>query len=344
MNAATIVALTAACVVAQGQVQAARAEGAAAQAMAQVAVPDAPTVPDCEAREDISDRLRLAAQEYSHSGLPPSKEAWTQAVEQHEAEFDDRVWAWFQESVDAASTVAALREAHPDFQSYNLELIRTAMAIDANIINGPDAPTADELVLSVELQLMRQESAESVTFSQPHLVAGAAVEPHRSKNPEVWTAFAKTLRPHQDVYESFGYGTLDLLQAIYAASDNKQAMETHHLDSDSLSKMAGYQVAQRLMLDAMADVAWACATTSAPCRDARSCETLAEAAPQTCATAVAFCRASEQVGELGICDAFSRRCEIAIDCVHRTALGSGPEGNCVVESWKALQSSASGRH
>ena len=330
MRTAVVIATTVACFGALGQVH---ADGI--QSTEQASVLDAP---DCEAPEDISDRLRLSAAEHSHSGLPASEEIWQQILEQSKAEFSERTWAWFQESVDAPSTVPALREAHPDFRAYNLEFVRLARENDAAITaTGPGRATVDDLVLSVAIQLTRQEFAEAVTFSQLHLFEGATGS-SGPKIPSVWTTFEATLRPHEAVYDSFGYGTFDVLQAVYAASDNKLVMETHHLDSYGLLGMVGYQVAQRLMLDAMVGVASTC-TTGQSCGEAESCGTVAEAAPRTCETAAGFCRTNQQAERLGICDAFPRRCQYAIECVHRTAQGSATRGNCIVESWEALRSS-----
>ena len=166
---------------------------------------------------------------------------WKQVVKFRKAQIDEQTWAWFQESVDAPSTVPALREAHPDFPTGTLELVKNAMAIDAETIitAGPGSATPDDLVLSVWRQLIRQEFAEGVTFSRIHLVAEHATRPHGLRDPAIWTTFAATFAPHQDVYNAFGYGTFDVLQAIYAASDNKLVIETHHLDGYNLLKMVG---------------------------------------------------------------------------------------------------------
>ena len=338
MRTAIVVATTVACFAALVQVH---AEGVATQSTEQTDVTDSLAALECEEREDISERFRLSASEYSHSGLPTSTEMWQQSLEQSKAEFDERAWAWFQGSVDAPSTVSTLRDAHPDFHAHNLEFVRLAMENDAAITDaGLGTTTSDDLVLSVVRQLMRQEFAESVTFSRLHLIIEGATGPSGPKIPAVRTTFAATLRPHEDAYDSSGYGTFDVLQAVYTASDNKLVMETHHLDSYNLLKMAGYQVAQRLMLDAMVGVASTC-TIGESCGEAESCGASAEAAVRTCETAADFCRTNQQADQLGICDAFPRRCQNAIECVHRTAQGAGTDGNCIVESWEALRSSES---
>ena len=327
MRTAVAIAMTVACFGALGQVH---AEGTATQSAEQASLSDAA---DCEALEDISDRIRLSSSEYSHSGLPPSEAMWQRVLEQRIAEYEEGAWAWFQESVDAPSVVPALREAHPEFRAHNLEFVKLARVLDAG------TTTVDDLVPSVARQLMRQEFAEAMTFSGLHLLlTGGATAPSGPKIPAVWTTFETTLRPYEDVYDAFGYGTFDMLQAVYAASDNRLVVETHHLDSYDVSEMIGYQVAQRLMLDAMIGVASTC-TTGRSCGQTESCEALAEAAPRTCETGACFCRANQQADRLGICDAFPRRCEYAIECVQRTARGTGTDGDCIVDSWEALGSS-----
>ena len=340
MRAAMAVAAlaVACCLAAVGEV---REEGTAAtESKVQTSAADALAVPNCESYESIMDRVRLGAAEYSESGAPLPIKVWKQVVKFRKAQIDEQTWAWFQKSVDAPSTVPALREAHPDFPTGTLELVKNAMAMDAETITtaGPGSATADDLVLSVYRQLIRQEFAEGVTFSRIHLMAEYATRPHGLRDPAIWTTFAATFAPHQDVYNAFGYGTFDVLQAIYAASDNKLVIETHHLDGYNLLKMVGYQVAQRLMLDAMIDVAMTCGAVES-CGEPGDCETVAEAGAQMCETAADFCRTSQQAARLGICDAFSQRCQYAVDCVRRTAQGAGTNGNCIVDSWKALRSS-----
>ena len=334
--AVAITALAVACCfAAQGDVNAKRD---AADPKAQTSVPDALAVPNCKSYESMMDRLRLGAAEYSESGMPLSKKVWRLVVRFRKAQIDKETWAWFQESVDAPSTVPALRDAHSDFRPATLELVRTAMAIDAETATGPGSATPDDLALSVWRQLIRQEFAEGVAFSRIHLAAEYATRPHGLRDPAIWTTFAATLTPHEDVYNAFGYGTFDVLQAIYAASDNKLVMETHHLDGYNLLKMVGYQVAQRLMLDAMIDVAMTCGAVES-CGESGDCETVAEAGARTCETAADFCRTSRQAGQLGICDALPRRCRYAVDCVRRTAQGADTDGNCIVDSWESLRSS-----
>ena len=333
MRTAVVFAMTVACF---GALERANAEGTATQSAEQASLSDAA---DCEAPEDISDRFRLSAAEHSHSGQPPSEAIWQRVLEQRIAEFEEGAWAWFQQSVDAPSVVPAIREAHPDFRATTLEFVMRARAIDAGTTDAsPGTTTVDDLVLSVARQLMRQEFAEIMTFSGLHLLIDGATAPSGPKIPAVWTTFGTTLRLYEDIYDAFGYGTFDVLQAVYAASDNRLVMETHHLDSYDVLEMVGYQVAQRLMLDAMIGVASTC-TTGRSCGQTESCETLAETAPRTCETGADFCRANQQADRLGICDAFPRRCEYAVECVHRTARGSGTDGDCIVDSWEALGSS-----
>ena len=338
MRAAKAVATlaVACCLAVPGEV---REEGAVAtESKVQTSASDALAASNCESYEGIMDRVRLGAAEYSESGVPLPMKVWKQVVKFRKAQIDEEAWAWFQKSVDAPSTVPALREAHPDFPTGTLELVKNALAMDAETITtaGPGSATADDLVLSVYRQLIRQEFAEGVTFSRIHLMAEHATRPHGLRDPATWTTFAATFTPHEDVYN--GYGTSDLLQAIYAASDNKLVIETHHLDGYNLLKMVGYQVAQRLMLDAMIDVAMTCGAVET-CGESGDCETVAEAGAQTCGTAADFCRASQQAARLGICDAFPQRCQYAVDCVRRTAQGAGTDGNCIVDSWEALRSS-----
>ena len=337
MRAAKAVAAlaVACCFAAPGEV---RTEDTATESKAQTSASDALTASNCKSYESIMDRVRLGAAEYSESGVPLPMKVWKQVVKFRKAQIDEETWAWFQESVDMPSIVPALREAHPDFRTATLELVKNAMAVDADLITtaGPGTATADDLVLSVWRQLIRQEFAEGVTFSRIHLMAEYATRPHGLRDPATWTTFAATFTPHEDVYS--GYGTSDLLQAIYAASDNRLVIETHHLDGYNLLKMVGYQVAQRLMLDAMIDVAMTCGAVE-PCGESGDCETVTEAGARTCETAAGFCRTSQQAARLGICDAFPQRCKYAVDCVRRTALGSGTDGNCIVDSWQALRSS-----
>ena len=336
MRAAKAVAAlaVACCFAAVGEV---REEGTAAtESKAQTSASDALAVPNCKSYESVMDRLRLGVAEYSESGVPLPMKVWKLVVAFRKAQIDEQTWVWFQESVDAPSIVPALREAHPDFPTGTLELVKNAMAIDAGTATGPGSATADDLVLSVWRQLIRQEAAEGVTFSRIHLMAEYATRPHGLRDPATWTTFAATFTPHEDVYN--GYGTFDVLQAIYAASDNKLVIETHHLAGYNLLKMVGYQVAQRLMLDAMIDVAMTCGAVET-CGESGDCETVAEAGARTCETAADFCRASQQAARLGICDAFPQRCQYAVDCVRRTAQGSGTDGNCIVDSWEALRSS-----
>lgn len=332
MKAAVVVALTVSCFAAQGQVQ---AGGTAAQSPE-----DTLAVAACETHENIEDQMRLSAAEHSHSGLPVSKKVWKQAMEIYKREIEERTWTWFQERVDAPSAVPALRKAHPDFGVSHLELVRVGMALDEHMVADASAgvSTADDLALSVEHQLMRQESAEGIAFSQIALVAQHVSGPYWSRNPAIWTTFADTLGPHENVYESFGYGTFDLLRAVYAVSDNELVMKTHHVDSYKLLNMVGYRVAQQLMLDTMMNVASACATGES-CGESELCEDWQEIGAQTCETAADFCRANQQAERLGLCDALPRRCEYAVACVHRTAQGAGADGNCIVHSWEALRSS-----
>ena len=335
-SAMAVAALAVACCfAAQGE---ARTEGAATDSKMQTSATDALAAPNCKSYESVMDRLRLGAAEYSESGVPLSMKAWKFVVAFRKAQIDEQTWAWFQESVDAPSTVPVLREAHPDFRAAILELVKNVMAMDAEITAGPGTPTADDLALSMWRQLIRQEFAEGVTFSRIHLIAEYATRPHGLRDPAIWTTFAATFTPYEDVYNSFGYGTFDVLQAIYAASDNRLVIETHHLDGYNLLKMVGYQVAQRLMLDAMIDVAMTCGAVET-CGESGDCGTVAEAGARTCETAADFCRASQQAARLGICDAFPQRCRYAVDCVRRTAQGSGTDGNCIVDSWEALRSS-----
>ena len=332
MRAAVVVALTISCFAAQGQVQ---AGGAAAQSPE-----DTLAVAACETHENIEDQMRLSAAEHSHSGLPVSEKVWKLAMEIYKGEIEERTWAWFQERVDAPGAIAALREAHPDFGVSHLELVRVGMAFDEYVAADASvgAPTADDLALSVEHWLMRQESAEGIAFSQVAVVAQHVSGPHWAKDPAVWTTFATTLRPHENVYESFGYGTFDLLRAVYAVSDNELVMKAHHMDSYNLLNMAGYRVAQQLMLDTMMNVASACVTGES-CGESELCEDWQEIGAQTCETAAHFCRANQQAERLGLCDALPRRCEYAVACVDRTAQGAGADGNCIVDSWEALRSS-----
>ena len=337
-TAKTVAALAVACCLApQGEVH---AEGATIESKVQTSAADALAASNCKPYEGIMDRLRLGAAEYSERGAPLPMKVWQQVVKFRKAQIDEQTWAWFQESVDVPSTVPALREAHPDFRPATLELVKNAMATDADIITtaGPGTATADDLVLSVWRQLIRQEFAEGVTFSRVHLVAEHATRPHGLRDPAIWTTFATTFAPHEDVYNAFGYGTFDVLQAIYAASDNKLVIETHHVDGYNLLKMVGYQVAQRLMLDAMIDVAMTCGAVET-CGESGDCVTVADAGARTCETAADFCRTSHQATRLGICDAFPRRCQYAVDCVRRTAQGAGTDDNCIVDSWEALRSS-----
>ena len=340
MRAAKAVAAlaVACCFAAVGEVR--EEDTAATEPRRKTSASDALAASNCKSYESIMDRLRLGAAEHSESGVPLPVKVWKQVVKFRKAQIDAQTWDWFQESVDAPSIVPALREAHPDFPTGTLELVKNAMATDADLITtaGPGTATADDLVLSVWRQLIRQEFAEGVTFSRIHLVAEHATRPHGLRDPAIWTTFATTFAPHEDVYNAFGYGTFDVLQAIYAASDNKLVIETHHLDGYNLLKMVGYQVAQRLMLDAMIDVAMTCGAVEA-CGESGDCKTVADAGARTCETAAGFCRASEQAARLGICDAFPQRCKYAVDCVRRTALGSGTDGNCIVDSWQALRSS-----
>lgn len=332
MRAAVVVALTVSCFAAQGQVQ---AGGATAQSPE-----DTFAVSACETQENIEDQLRLSAAEHSHSGLPVSKKVWKQAMEIYKAEIEERTWGWFQERVDAPGAVSALREAHPDFGVSHLELVRVGMALDEHMVADASEglPTADDLALSVEHQLMRRESAEGIAFSQIPVVAQNVSGPYWSRNPAIWTTFADTLGPHEDVYESFGYGTFALLRAVYAVSDNELVMKAHHVDSYKLLNMAGYRVAQHLMLDTMMNVASACATGES-CGESELCEDWQEIGAQTCETAADFCRANQQTERLGLCDALPQRCEHAVACVYRTTQGAGTDGNCIVQSWEALRSS-----
>ena len=321
-----------------------RAAVAFAMTIAASAFTEALAAAEEQVREDTPDQLRTLLQEQSES--PFSDDDWTQLVEHAKAEYDDQWWGWLQESVDAPSTAAALREAHPDFEAHHLEWVQIAMEMDAGFISAPrpGGATADDVALSTMRQLLRSTSAEGLTLVGRLFVPEYAVLPGDVRDLDdedkamAWKRFADTVRPHEELKSFRGYNAIQKLEAVYAASDNKLVMETHHLDGYNLLNMVGYQVAQRLMLAAMTDVATTCATGES-CGEAEQCETLAAAGSQMCETAADFCRASEQAGRLGICDAFPRRCEYAIECVQRTAFGSDTDGNCIVDSWEALRSS-----
>ncbi len=320
------------------------AEALATQTMEQTDTAEAPTLPADKASEGVSDRLRTLLQEQSES--PFSDDDWKQFVEHAKADYDDQWWGWLQESVDAPSITAALREAHPDFPAYHLAWVRIAMEIDAGFISAPrpGGATADDIALSAMRQLLRSTSAEGLTLVGRLFVPEYAVLPgdvrhlDDSDKAMAWERFADTISPHEELDSFPGYNAIQKLEAVYAAADNKLVMETHHLDGYNLLNMVGYQVAQRVMLAAMTDVATTCGTGES-CGEAEHCQTLVEAGPQTCETAADFCRISEQADRLGICDALPRRCEYAIECVQRTAFGSDTDGNCIVDSWEALRSS-----
>ena len=340
MRTAVVVAMTVACFAAQEQV---RAGSDATQPAEQTDVLDALAAAEEQVKENMPDQLRIVLQE--HSEFPIGDEDWGQFVLRAKAEYDDRAWGWLQESVDVPGTVASLREAHPDFPTYHLEWARIATEIDAGVIGASgSSATADGVALSAMRQLLRNTSAELLTLTGRFFVPEYAVLPDdvhdldHSDEAMAWTRFADTIRPHEELEPFPGYNAIQKLQAVYAAADNKLAMETHHLDGYDLLNMAGYQVAQRLMLAAMIDIAAICATGES-CREGEQCEALAEAGPRTCETAAGFCRASQQADRLGICDAFPRRCEYAVECVQRTAFGSDADGNCIVDSWEALRSS-----
>lgn len=123
-------------------------------------------------------------------------------------------------------------------------------------------------------------------------------------------------------------------------TDNRFVMQTHHLDGYDLLNMAGYQIAQRLMSDAMMDVAAAC-IDAAPCGEAESCRALAAAGREMCGTAQRFCTTSQLAEYAGICDGFGRRCRDAVDCVQRASKGLSAADNCIAGSWAALRSDAS---
>ena len=319
-------------------------EALATQTMEQTDTAEAPTLPADKASEGVSDRLRTLLQEQSES--PFSDDDWTQFVEHAKADYDDQWWGWLQESVDAPSITAALREAHPDFPAYHLAWVRIATGIDAGFISAPrpGGATADDVALSAMRQLLRSTSAEGLTLVGRLFVPEYAVLPgdvrhlDDSDKAMAWERFADTISPHEELDSFPGYNAIQKLEAVYAAADNKLVMETHHLDGYNLLNMVGYQVAQRLMLAAMTDVATTCGTGES-CGEAEHCRTLAEAGPHTCETAADFCRISEQADRLGICDALPRRCEYAVECVQRTAFGSDADGNCIVDSWEALRSS-----
>ena len=179
-------------------------------------------------------------------------------------------------------------------------------------------------------QLLRNTSAELLTLTGRFFVPEYAVLPDDvndlddSDEAMAWMRFADTVRPHEELEPFPGYNAIQKLEAVYAASDNKLVMETHHLDGYNLLNMVGYQVAQRLMLAAMIDVAAICATGES-CWEGEQCETLAESGPRTCETAADFCRTSQQADRLGICDAFPATVRVRhrVRPTHGVRLGHG---------------------